>query len=112
MERYFPRVHHVEVQVFGDRHGNPVHLGERDRNAPRRHQKFVEESPSPALIPALRDEICEAAVRLARGVAYENAGTVEFIYDFSGRRCYFIEMNTRIQGGAENQGWHPGRQVL
>ena len=97
MERYFPRVHHVEVQVFGDRYGNHVHLGERDCSAQRRHQKLVEESPSPVLAPAVRDEICEAAVRLARGVAYENAGTVEFIYDPSGRRCYFIEMNTRIQ---------------
>ena len=97
MERYFPRVHHVEVQVFGDRHGNHVHLGERDCSAQRRHQKLVEESPSPVLPVALRDEICEAAVRLARGVAYENAGTVEFIYDPSGQRCYFIEMNTRIQ---------------
>ena len=97
MERYFPRVHHVEVQVFGDRHGNHVHLGERDCSAQRRHQKLVEESPSPVLGRALRDEICDAAVRLARGVAYENAGTVEFIYDPAGERCYFIEMNTRIQ---------------
>ena len=97
LERYFPRVHHVEVQVFGDRHGNHVHLGERDCSAQRRHQKLVEESPSPVLAPALRDEICDAALRLARGVAYENAGTVEFIYDPAGERCYFIEMNTRIQ---------------
>ena len=97
MERYFPRVHHVEVQVFGDRHGNHVHLGERDCSAQRRHQKLVEESPSPVLGRTLRDEICTAAVRLARGVAYENAGTVEFIYDPAAERCYFIEMNTRIQ---------------
>ena len=97
MERYFPRVHHVEVQVFGDRHGNHVHLGERDCSTQRRHQKLVEESPSPVLPPALRDEICDAAVRLARGVGYENAGTVEFIYDPVAERCYFIEMNTRIQ---------------
>ena len=97
MERYFPRVHHVEVQVFGDRHGNHVHLGERDCSAQRRHQKLVEESPSPVLTPARRDEICDAAIRLARGVGYENAGTVEFIYDPAGDRCYFIEMNTRIQ---------------
>ena len=97
MERYFPRVHHVEVQVFGDRHGNHVHLGERDCSAQRRHQKLVEESPSPVLGRTLRDEICAAAVRLARGVAYENAGTVEFIYDPAAERCYFIEMNTRIQ---------------
>ena len=97
MERYFPRVHHVEVQVFGDRHGNHVHLGERDCSAQRRHQKLVEESPSPVLTSARRDDICDAAIRLARGVDYENAGTVEFIYDPAGDRCYFIEMNTRIQ---------------
>ena len=97
MERYFPRVHHVEVQVFGDGYGHHVHLGERDCSAQRRHQKLVEESPSPVLAPALRAEICDAAVRLARGVGYENAGTVEFIYDPAGKRCYFIEMNTRIQ---------------
>ena len=97
MERYFPRVHHVEVQVFGDRHGNHVHLGERDCSAQRRHQKLVEESPSPVLTPARREEICDAALRLAGGVGYENAGTVEFIYDPAGDRCYFIEMNTRIQ---------------
>ena len=97
MERYFPRVHHVEVQVFGDRHGNHVHLGERDCSAQRRHQKLVEESPSPVLTRARRDEICDAAVQLACGVGYENAGTVEFIYDPAGDRCYFIEMNTRIQ---------------
>ena len=97
MERYFPRVHHVEVQVFGDRHGSHVHLGERDCSAQRRHQKLVEESPSPVLTPARREEICDAALRLAGGVGYENAGTVEFIYDPAGDRCYFIEMNTRIQ---------------
>ena len=97
MERYFPRVHHVEVQVFGDRHGNHVHLGERDCSAQRRHQKLVEESPSPVLSPALREEICAAAVGLARGAGYENAGTVEFIHDPAGGGCYFIEMNTRIQ---------------
>ena len=97
MERYFPRVHHVEVQVFGDRHGSHVHLGERDCSAQRRHQKLVEESPSPVLTPARREEICDAALRLAGGVGYENAGTVEFIYDPADDRCYFIEMNTRIQ---------------
>ena len=97
MERYFPKVHHVEVQVFGDRHGNHVHLGERDCSAQRRHQKLVEESPSPVIGPALRETICEASIRLARGVGYENAGTVEFIVDPAEARCYFIEMNTRIQ---------------
>ena len=97
MERYFPRVHHVEVQIFGDRHGHHVHLGERDCSAQRRHQKLVEESPSPVLSPALRGEICAAAVRLARGVHYENAGTVEFIHDPAEGQIYFIEMNTRIQ---------------
>ena len=97
MERYFPRVHHVEVQVFGDRHGNHVHLGERDCSVQRRHQKLVEESPSPTISTSTREEICDAAIRLARGVDYENAGTVEFIYDPAEARFYFIEMNTRIQ---------------
>ena len=97
MERYFPRVHHVEVQVFGDRHGNHVHLGERDCSAQRRHQKLVEESPSPVVSSSTREAMCDAAVRLARGVDYENAGTVEFIHDPVEERFYFIEMNTRIQ---------------
>lgn len=87
---------HVEVQVLGDAHGNIVHLGERDCSTQRRHQKVIEEAPSPAVNDALREEMGAAAVRLARAVGYTNAGTVEFMLDADGR-YYFLEMNTRLQ---------------
>ncbi len=97
LERYFDKARHIEVQVLSDRHGKHIHLGERDCTLQRRHQKLLEESPSPALTDAERKEVCDMAVALAKGVGYENAGTVEFLYDAVHGGFYFIEMNTRVQ---------------
>ena len=97
LERYFPAVRHLEVQIFGDTHGTVRHLGERDCTTQRRHQKLVEESPSPVLSDDERSALLDASVKLAEGVGYQGAGTVEFIFDESARQFFFIEMNTRIQ---------------
>ena len=97
LERYFRAVRHIEVQVFADALGTVVEFGERDCTVQRRHQKLVEESPSPVLSDAERDALLGAAVRLTRGVGYQGAGTVEFIFDEASRTFFFIEMNTRIQ---------------
>jgi acetyl-CoA carboxylase biotin carboxylase subunit len=96
IERYVERPRHVEVQVLGDQHGNLVHLWERDCSTQRRHQKLIEESPSPRLAPETRRKMCEAAVRLCKTAGYHSAGTVEFIVDQEGN-FYFIEVNARIQ---------------
>ena len=96
LEKFVQRPRHVEFQVFGDRYGRVIHLGERDCTIQRRHQKLVEEAPSPALTPELRAEMGEAAVKAAAAIDYVGAGTVEFLLDPDGR-FYFIEMNTRIQ---------------
>lgn len=97
IEHYIPNVRHIEVQVLGDRLGNLIHLGERDCSIQRRYQKLIEESPSVAVTPALREEICSAAVVIAKRIQYAGAGTVEFILDRDSGRFYFLEMNTRIQ---------------
>jgi 3-methylcrotonyl-CoA carboxylase alpha subunit len=95
LEKLIEDPRHVEVQVIGDAEGNVIHLYERECSIQRRHQKVVEEAPSPALTPELREEMCAAAVRLARQADYRNAGTVEFLLD--GEEFYFLEMNARLQ---------------
>ena len=96
LERAIMGARHIEVQVFSDSHGNTVHIGERDCSVQRRHQKLVEESPSPAVTPALRERFGAAAVQAARSIDYRGAGTIEFLLDNRGE-FYFMEMNTRLQ---------------
>ncbi|MTH52355.1 acetyl-CoA carboxylase biotin carboxylase subunit [Bacillus mangrovi] len=97
IEKYIEDFRHVEIQVMADSHGNTIHLGERDCTIQRRLQKLVEESPSPALDPDIREKMGMAAVRAAEAVGYTGAGTVEFIFDYNEKKFYFMEMNTRIQ---------------
>ncbi len=96
IEKYLVQPRHIEFQILADHHGNIVHLFERECSIQRRHQKVIEEAPSPALTPALREEMGAAAIKAARAVNYRNAGTIEFLLDVDGR-FYFMEMNTRIQ---------------
>jgi pyruvate carboxylase len=97
LEKFVPRAKHIEVQILGDRHGNIVHLHERDCSVQRRHQKVVEVAPAVNLSDATRGELCDAAVRLAATIGYDNAGTVEFLVDAGTEEWFFIEMNPRIQ---------------
>lgn len=96
-EKYLPNARHVEIQVVFDQHGNGVHLGERDCTIQRRYQKLLEESPSPAVTPATRARMAEAALRLCRAADYRGVGTVEFLLDQDSGSFHFIEMNTRLQ---------------
>jgi acetyl-CoA carboxylase biotin carboxylase subunit len=96
VEKFVERPRHIEIQVFGDQHGNVVHLNERDCSVQRRHQKLIEESPSPVITPELREKMGAAAIKGAKGVKYEGAGTIEFLVDGE-KNFYFMEMNTRIQ---------------
>ena len=96
IEKFVEQPHHIEVQVFGDRFGNAIHFGERDCSVQRRHQKLIEESPSPFVDDALRKKMCEAAIKGCKAVGYEIAGTIEFLVD-KDKNFYFMEMNTRIQ---------------
>ncbi len=95
LERYLVKPRHIEVQIMGDKHGNYIHLGERECSIQRRHMKIVEESPSIAISPQIREEMCKAAVTIAEAVGYTSVGTVEFIYENG--EFFFLEMNTRVQ---------------
>jgi len=97
LEKYIPRAKHIEVQILGDRHGNVLHLHERDCSVQRRHQKVVEIAPSVELDDRVRHELCDAAARIAKEIGYDNAGTIEFLYNLDTREWFFIEMNPRIQ---------------
>ncbi len=97
IEKYIPHAKHIEVQVLGDKHGNVIHLHERDCSVQRRHQKVVEVAPSYGLPEEIIRDLCAAAVRMAKAIRYDNAGTIEFLYDLDRHQWYFIEMNPRIQ---------------
>ncbi len=97
LEKYIPHAKHIEVQILGDQHGNVIHLHERDCSVQRRHQKVIEVAPSFGLPKRVVRELCEAAARMAREIRYDNAGTIEFLYDLDKHEWFFIEMNPRIQ---------------
>ena len=97
LEKFISNARHVEIQIIGDRHGNVVHLGERDCSLQRRYQKMLEEAPSPVVPAETRNRMSQAAIEISQAIQYESAGTVEFILDQDSGQFYFLEMNTRIQ---------------
>ncbi len=97
IEKYIKKSRHIEIQILGDQHGNVIHLGERECSIQRRHQKIIEESPSPKLDDELREQIGNAAVKLAKKIKYQSAGTIEFILDENTNEFWFLEVNTRLQ---------------
>ena len=107
IEKYIQRARHLEVQVFGDGKGDVIALGVRDCSVQRRNQKVLEETPAPNLPAGMADELCAAAIKLAKAVSYRSAGTVEFVYDSAAERFYFLEVNTRLQveHGVTEQVW-------
>ncbi|EGN97307.1 hypothetical protein SERLA73DRAFT_169686 [Serpula lacrymans var. lacrymans S7.3] len=115
IERYFPAARHIEVQIFGNGLGDVVHMGERECSVQRRHQKVIEETPSPFFShhPGLRNDICQAAVQLCKMIKYASAGTVEFLVDDNTGSFYFLEMNTRIQVEHPiTEAIHPGLDIV
>jgi urea carboxylase len=107
IEKYIERARHLEVQVFGDGRGNVIALGVRDCSVQRRNQKVLEETPAPCLPDGMSEALCDAAIKLAKAVAYRSAGTVEFVYDSAAQQFYFLEVNTRLQveHGVTEQVW-------
>ncbi|MGY8828687.1 MAG: ATP-binding protein, partial [Pseudomonadales bacterium] len=107
IEKYIQRARHLEVQVFGDGRGEVLALGVRDCSVQRRNQKVLEETPAPNLPAGMAEELCAAAIKLAKAVSYRSAGTVEFVYDSEAARFYFLEVNTRLQveHGVTEQVW-------
>ena len=97
IERYVEKSRHIEIQILGDKDGNVIHLGERECSIQRRHQKIIEESPSPRISKEIRNKMGEAAVKLAKMIKYESAGTVEFLFDDKTKEFWFLEVNTRLQ---------------
>ena len=97
LEKFVGRAKHIEVQILGDKHGNVLHLHERDCSVQRRHQKVIEQAPSHGIDPKIIDSLCDASLRIAREVGYTHAGTVEFLVDVETGEWFFIEMNPRIQ---------------
>ncbi|KAG2148952.1 allophanate hydrolase subunit 2-domain-containing protein [Suillus clintonianus] len=115
IERYYPAARHIEIQVFGNGLGDVVHMGERECSVQRRHQKVVEETPSPFVTghPGLREDMCDAAVKLCKAIKYASAGTVEFLVDDESGQFFFLEMNTRIQvEHAITEAIHPGLDLV
>lgn len=112
IEKYFENIRHIEFQIVADKYGNVVHLGERDCSIQRRHQKLIEESPSPIINQSLRKEMGDISIKAAKAVGYRNLGTIEYLYDMDSKKYYFMEMNTRIQVEHSVTEWVTGFDLL